>query len=320
MGVGAYGEGVSENVAEIVILTGENAGKVFPLPDIPTVVGRSAEAHVQITDPWISSMHAMFERRGDDVWVVDLDSRNGTFLGEERIVEGRVADGTIVRFGRTEVRLELRSAVATAEAPEASRSRDPLRNTVRADGTISTRNPLVREREGDPYALAPRPATVLRMAIDAAGIDALPGAPDRLRLALDVAARAALEAGGVVTRLGGVGVLALFGLTGASEDDAARAIAGARAARRRVRAAGGLDLRAAVDTGPVLAGNAAGAAGFELAALGPTAERAERLLGHATRGEILAGPGVGPVEGLVRVGLVRIGEAEVEVFRAVDEA
>src|SRR5512133_3412560 len=86
------------NVADIIILTGENAGKVFALPDIPTVVGRSAEAHVQLTDPWISSMHAMFERRGEDVWVVDLESRNGTFLGSERVSEARLEDGVVVRF------------------------------------------------------------------------------------------------------------------------------------------------------------------------------------------------------------------------------
>lgn len=307
-------------MAELVILTGECAGKVFVLPDIPTVVGRSVEAHVQITDPWISSMHAMFERRGDEVWVVDLDSRNGTFLGEDRIGEGHVRDGTVVRFGRTEVRVELRAAGAGTEPSEGARPRDPPRNTVRADGTISTRSPLARDREEDPYALAPRPATVLRMAIDAAGVDALPGAPERLRSALDAAARAALEAGGVVTRLGGVGVLALFGLAGASRDDPGRAIEAARAARRGVRAAGGLDLRAAVDTGPVLAGNAAGAAGFELAALGPAAERSERLLAQATRGEILVGPGAGAAEGTARVGLVRLGDAEVEVFRALDEA
>ncbi len=197
-------------MAEIVILTGENAGKVYALPDIPTVVGRSAEAHVQITDPWISSMHAMFERRGDEIWVVDLDSRNGTFVGEERITEGRVGDGSVVRFGRTEVRLELleETGPVSPDPPEPARARETHRDTVRANGTVSTRNPLPRGREDDPYALAPRPATVLRMAIDATGIDALPDAPERLRAALDAAARAALDAGAVVTRLGGVGVLA----------------------------------------------------------------------------------------------------------------
>jgi class 3 adenylate cyclase len=309
-------------VAEIVILSGENAGTVFVLPDIPTVVGRSLEAHVQITDPWISSLHAMFERRGDDIWVVDLDSRNGTFLGDERITEARVPSGTIVRFGRTEVRLDLGPArPGTSPREDTRSSREPHRSTVRADGTLSTRLPVPAPGpEVDPYALAPRPATVLRMAIDAAGIDGLPGAPGRLRGALDAATRAALEAGGVVTRLAGVGVLALFGLTGPSPDDAAQALSAARLARRAVRSQGGLDLRAAVDSGPVLAGNSSGTAGFELSALGPTAERAERLLAVAARGEILAGPGAASAAGLVRVGLVSLGRAEVEVFRADDEA
>ncbi|HEX9049731.1 MAG TPA: FHA domain-containing protein, partial [Anaeromyxobacter sp.] len=212
-------------MSELVILTGENAGKVYALPDIPTVVGRSTEAHVQITDPWISSMHAMFERRGDEVWVVDLDSRNGTFIGEERITEGRVADGSVVRFGRTEVRVELleETGPVTPDPPEPGRGRETHRNTVRADGTVSTRNPIPRERGEDGDALVPRPAVVLRMAIDAAGIDGLPGAPDRLRIALESAARAALDAGAVVTRLGGVGVLALFALTGEAREEAAQA-------------------------------------------------------------------------------------------------
>src|SRR5512144_2692370 len=94
-------------VTEIVVLSGACAGSVFVLADVPMVVGRSPESHVMIGDPWISSMHAMFERRGGEIWVVDLDSRNGTFVGDERVAEARIADGDVVRFGRTEVRLDL---------------------------------------------------------------------------------------------------------------------------------------------------------------------------------------------------------------------
>jgi class 3 adenylate cyclase len=302
-------------VAEIVILNGICAGTVFVLPEIPTVVGRSPESHLKITDPWISSMHAMFERRGSELWIVDLDSRNGTFVGEERVTEARVPDGGVVRFGKTEVRVATkRSGTDETELAleEAARAEHEPREM---DATLSTRNPLVRKPEADPYALAPRPATVLRMSIDADGIDELPDAPERLRAAVDAASRAAIEAGGVVARLAGVGVLALFGLTGPDPEDSARALAAARSARRAVRSKGGLDVRAAVDAGPVLAGNAAAANGFELAALGPTAERVERLLASARRGEILAGPGAARVEGLVRLGLKPIGGAKVEVFR-----
>src|SRR5512143_2025887 len=100
-------------LAELFVVNGICAGTVFFLPDVPTVLGRSPESHVQIADPWISSMHALFERRGDQLWVVDLDSRNGTFVGDQRIHEAPIGPGTKLRFGKTSA--ELRSR---AEAPE----------------------------------------------------------------------------------------------------------------------------------------------------------------------------------------------------------
>lgn len=304
-------------VAQIVVLSGVCSGTTFVLGDVPTVIGRSPEAHVIVGDPWISSMHALFERRGDAIWVVDLDSRNGTFVGEERVTEALVPDGSIVRLGRTEVRLERRLPGDEVEPPPPPRAKaDGQRDTVRSDPALTARNPLLaREPEADPFALAVRRATVLRMSIDAAGLDALPGAPERLQDALDAAAGAAEDAGAAVTRLGGVGILALFGLAAPGQGDAALALGAARAARRAVRARGGLDLRAAIETGVVLAGNAAGAAGRDLVALGAAAERTERLLALAQRGEILAGPGAAEAGGLTRVGLRFLGTEEVEVFR-----
>ena len=315
----AVGERGQEDVAELVVLNGASAGTVFVLLEIPTVVGRSEEAHLLILDPWISSMHAMFEKRGDDVWVVDLDSRNGTFVADERVTEARVPDGSVVRFGRTEVRVDLRKGARAPPTTDPPRgSREPLRDTLRADRTLSTRSPLHAEAETEPLAgaLTSQRATVLRMAVDAAGIDGLPSAPERLRAALDAAARSAAEAGATVARLAGVGVLAVFGAGGGSKEDAARAVAAARAARREVRAQGGLDLRAAVETGPALVAEGAAGGAPDLAALGPAAELAERLLALAGRGEILAGPAAGLSAGLAHVGRRTVGGLEVEVFRA----
>src|SRR5512133_1315282 len=96
--VGYHGGGVDrergpDDVPRIVVLNGAGEGAVFALPEIPTVAGRPPESHLQIADPWISSMHALFERRGDEIWVVDLDSRNGTFVGDARVGEARLGDG-----------------------------------------------------------------------------------------------------------------------------------------------------------------------------------------------------------------------------------
>jgi adenylate cyclase len=102
-------------VAELFVVNGICGGTVFFLPDVPTVLGRSPECHVQVADPWVSSMHALFERRGDQLWVVDLDSRNGTFVGDERIQEAPVAPGARLRFGKTGA--ELRVQPRTVEPP-----------------------------------------------------------------------------------------------------------------------------------------------------------------------------------------------------------
>ncbi len=88
-------------MAELFVVNGICGGTVFFLPDVPTVVGRSAECHVQLADPWVSSMHAMFERRGGSLWVVDLDSRNGTYVNDARVREAALSPGARLRFGKT---------------------------------------------------------------------------------------------------------------------------------------------------------------------------------------------------------------------------
>jgi hypothetical protein len=304
-------------LAEIMVVNGVCAGTVFVLPEIPAVLGRSPESHLQVGDPWISSMHAMFERRGEDHWVVDLESRNGTFLGDERITEARLSDGALLRFGRTEVRFALHptwSAVQRTRRDDRGRA-EPQRDTIRAEGTLSTRAPSAREPEADPHALALRPVVLLRMSLHAIGLAGSPDAAMRVRAAVEAAARAALDEGGVVGRLASVGVLALFGLTGPAPEDAARAVRAARAARATIRRLGGIDLRAAVDAGPLLAGNAGGGPGAELAALGAVAERCERLAALAHAGDIVVGPGAAGAAASAGAALGELGGIAVEILR-----
>ncbi|MFL5302528.1 MAG: FHA domain-containing protein, partial [Anaeromyxobacteraceae bacterium] len=103
-------------MAELFVVNGICGGTVFFLPDVPTVLGRSPECHVQVADPWISSMHALFERRGEQLWVVDLDSRNGTFVGDERVHEAPVAPGARLRFGKTSAELRAQPEAAEPQA------------------------------------------------------------------------------------------------------------------------------------------------------------------------------------------------------------
>src|SRR5262245_17749101 len=66
-------------------------------------IGRSTDNDLVLGhDKMISSRHARLVREGESCWIEDLGSRNGVFVGSER-VEGRyrVNRGSLVLVGRT---------------------------------------------------------------------------------------------------------------------------------------------------------------------------------------------------------------------------
>ncbi len=62
-------------------------------------VGRSSAADLRIDFRILSRRHARFSRRDDTVEVVDLDSRNGTFVAGERVPRALLASGAQAMLG-----------------------------------------------------------------------------------------------------------------------------------------------------------------------------------------------------------------------------
>ncbi|MBZ8177308.1 FHA domain-containing protein [Corynebacterium sp. 3HC-13] len=70
------------------------------------VIGRGKDCTFQVGDDYASSHHARLFKRGNDWFIEDLASRNGTYLGGYRIEQPeRVAVGSDIKVGRTTVRL-----------------------------------------------------------------------------------------------------------------------------------------------------------------------------------------------------------------------
>lgn len=74
--------------------------------------GRQASSTVSLPeDPEISRTHAKMYRKGNEWWLEDLGSSNGSFVGEfsrsRKIAEGtELKPGTIFRVGRTRFMIE----------------------------------------------------------------------------------------------------------------------------------------------------------------------------------------------------------------------
>ena len=66
-------------------------------------IGRSPSADLSLRlDPLVSTNHARVVRDGNVFWLEDLDSRNGTFIGEQRVQERTpIGPGTLFVLGST---------------------------------------------------------------------------------------------------------------------------------------------------------------------------------------------------------------------------
>ncbi|MEW6283381.1 MAG: GGDEF domain-containing protein [Candidatus Eremiobacterota bacterium] len=84
----------------ILILTGVDAGRLIKCERPVTVLGRTAEADVVLSDPGISRMHARIVVRPDgEVELADLGSTNGTFVEGNRVERQLLRDGQVISLG-----------------------------------------------------------------------------------------------------------------------------------------------------------------------------------------------------------------------------
>jgi adenylate cyclase len=153
-------------MAELLVVTGVGAGTVFFLTNDPTIIGRSESCDVVIPDPWISARHALVEHRGDELWLVDVDSRNGTFVDGRRIREAPLHEGSQVSFGRTAGTIR---AAAGGPAHSVSGQAAAVRYLADVERTVS-RPPAPRDADPARRQIAALQA-IGRALADAAGLD-----------------------------------------------------------------------------------------------------------------------------------------------------
>jgi len=85
-----------------IIEPADHRGETYALGDEITV-GRGGGCGIVLTaDEFVSTVHARVFRRGDDVFVEDLGSRNGTFVNGEKVTATtKLRRGDRVQFGQT---------------------------------------------------------------------------------------------------------------------------------------------------------------------------------------------------------------------------
>lgn len=86
----------------VIVVDGANRGERAELGATPVLVGRGSDAAIRLDDDYVSTRHARILASGDQWFVEDLGSTNGTYIGSVRITQPTtVTVGTQVRIGKT---------------------------------------------------------------------------------------------------------------------------------------------------------------------------------------------------------------------------
>jgi pSer/pThr/pTyr-binding forkhead associated (FHA) protein len=90
----------------VLVVEGANEGESVSLDGAPILIGRGADAAIRLDDDYVSTRHARIASSGDQWFVEDLGSTNGTYLGSHRLTQPTTVQvGSRVRIGKTTLEL-----------------------------------------------------------------------------------------------------------------------------------------------------------------------------------------------------------------------
>lgn len=153
-------------IAKLLVIAGPDRGKSFEIvPRVPTVIGRSADADVKLSDPRVSPHHCQLEVKLDELFATDMDSMCGIEINN------RIIQQDVLRFGDT---LTLGDTVMVVQDPDAIE--EP--GQVKVSGAKKPAKPEPKPPAAAPPA-APTPKAPAATAESASKSD-LPDRPEKL--------------------------------------------------------------------------------------------------------------------------------------------
>ena len=75
-------------IVKLKVANGKQSGTTYLVWKSPYIIGRHEQADLRIGNPQVSVYHCCVIVRGNEVWVRDMDSTNGTLVNGELIERG----------------------------------------------------------------------------------------------------------------------------------------------------------------------------------------------------------------------------------------
>ena len=102
----------------LTAIAGRLKGSVFPIEDVPVVIGRETAATLCVADASISRRHSQIEKENDQFVILDLDSLNGTFINDVPVKRRVLKHGDRVRIGDSQFLFLMSDSAAAVQSNE----------------------------------------------------------------------------------------------------------------------------------------------------------------------------------------------------------
>src|SRR5262245_5987743 len=111
----------------LTVNEGPNKGQVFAFEEHDNfIVGRSSRAHLRlpIKDKYFSRLHFLVEMNPPFCRLLDLGSRNGTYVNGKRVPSADLKDGDQIGAGKTTLHVAIEGMEASTPAAAADAGED----------------------------------------------------------------------------------------------------------------------------------------------------------------------------------------------------
>lgn len=109
------------------VVSGTHEGKVIPIKDEKFLIGRGESCQLRPKSESISRKHCAIVQKDGRLLLVDLKSRNGTFINEKQVSSDKakiLKNGDRLRCGQLEFEILLEVGIANSKQPEVQSVKD----------------------------------------------------------------------------------------------------------------------------------------------------------------------------------------------------
>ncbi len=106
-GGGTQDAGTGSSDGPVLVYEGPDGAQRYPVGEASILIGRGTGADLRLGDLSLSARHSRLETSGHGWKIVDLGSRNGTFVNDVLVKQRKLADGDRIRLGRAQFRFML---------------------------------------------------------------------------------------------------------------------------------------------------------------------------------------------------------------------